>query len=148
MQIVLAAVLMFLSAIACSAASPPIGSVKSVRGNVMLVREGTSVTLTEGIHLIAGDSIRTQASGTAGVILLDGTRLAVGENTEMKLSGFSFEPSKNEYSLTLQVLKGILAYVSGKIAKISPGSVEIRTPVGVVGTRGTALAMKIEAGNP
>lgn len=131
-----------------AAAEPAIGIVKSSQGDVVLLRESKPQPLTEGLRLMVGDTIRTPHGATAGVILIDGTRLAIGEKTELKLSDFQFEPSAGKYGLIVQVLNGILIYVSGKISRLSPGSVEIRTPVGIVGTRGTAVAVKIEAGTP
>jgi hypothetical protein len=37
----------------------------------------------------------------------------------------------------------MFAYFSGRIAKLAPGSVTVETPVGVVGLRGTRLAVSI-----
>jgi hypothetical protein len=148
MRILRGTVLIFAAGMVGTAAEPAIGVVKSARGEVVLLRETKPAPLTEGLRLLVGDIIRTQPGATAGIILLDGTRLAIGEKTELKLSDFQFEPSARKYGLILQVLNGILVYVSGKIARFSPGSVEIRTPAGIVGTRGTSVAMKIEAVTP
>jgi hypothetical protein len=37
-----------------------------------------------------------------------------------------------------------MAYISGKIAELSPGAVRLETPVGVLGMRGTHAAIRLE----
>jgi hypothetical protein len=43
----------------------------------------------------------------------------------------------------LNVVRGVVAYVSGRIAKLSPDSIRLETPAAVVGVRGTTLALRI-----
>lgn len=120
------------------------GVVKTVRGEAVIVRETRPERCTEGAALLPGDIIRTQSGAGVGVILLDGTRLAIGESSEVALKGYLFDPPADKYSLILNVMRGIVVYVSGKIGRLAPKAVEIQTPAGILGTRGTTLAVKIE----
>jgi len=43
----------------------------------------------------------------------------------------------------LKVVRGVAAYVSGQIAKLSPDSVHLETPAAIVGVRGTTLVMRV-----
>jgi hypothetical protein len=90
------------------------------------------------------DVIKTGADGRLSFILHDGTRVSLGPNSEMKLSQFAYEPAQSNYGLVIDMAKGVLAYVSGKIAKFSPESVKVRTPTGVIGVRGTKFAVLID----
>jgi len=40
--------------------------------------------------------------------------------------------------------RGVMAFVSGSIAKLSPDAVRIETPVAILGVRGTQFLAKVE----
>jgi hypothetical protein len=53
-----------------------------------------------------------------------------------------FAPAEGRMGLVLKVVRGVMAYVSGRIAKLSPDSIRLETPRrAVVGVRGTTLAL-------
>lgn len=122
-----------------------IGSVKIVQGRAFVQRSSGAVPVTEGLHLLVQDLLHTGADGRVAFILRDGTRISLGSNSEMKLDQFVYEPAQNSYGLILNLTKGVLAYISGKIAKFSPESVKLQTPVGIIGVRGTHLAIALDA---
>ncbi len=78
-----------------------------------------------------------------GVILQDGTRVSLGPNTSLEIDRFAYEPVEGRFALLLRLTKGVMAFISGKISQFSPGSVQIETPVGVVGLRGTELGISL-----
>jgi hypothetical protein len=41
-------------------------------------------------------------------------------------------------------MRGVVAYVSGRIAKLAPDAVRIETPAAILGVRGTTLAIRID----
>jgi hypothetical protein len=99
---------------------------------------------TAGMHLLVNDILQTAADGRLGAILQDGTGIGLGPNTELKIDTFLFEPAQGKFGLLLRLARGVIAYFSGRIAKFAPGSVTVETPVGVIGLRGTHLAVSIE----
>lgn len=121
----------------------PVGSLKLGKGEVSVLRAGAPVKPVDGLHLLVGDVVKTGENSSAGIAFLDGTRCALGANSELTVRRFLFEPSNNSFGLGLDLVKGIFTYISGKIAKFAPDAVEIKTPVGIAGTRGTALAVRI-----
>ncbi len=121
-----------------------LGSVKTVRGAVVVRRGTATMPASEGMHLLLNDVLVTSADGQLGAILQDGTRVGLGPNTELTINQFVFEPVDGKFGLLLRLARGVLAYVSGKIAKFAPESVGVETPVGVVGLRGTHFAVSIE----
>ena len=123
---------------------PMIGSVKTLQGRATIIRGAQSLAVTEGMHLFAKDLIRTESDGIVGFILRDGTRISLGPQTELGIDRFLYEPADKKLGLLLNLVRGIAIYVSGKIAQFSPESVEVRTPVGLIGLRGTEFAVKLE----
>jgi hypothetical protein len=96
------------------------------------------------MHLLARDVIQTAGDGRAGIIFQDGTRVSLGPNTEVSVEQFAYEPAQGRLELLLRMARGVLAYVSGRIAQRSPQSVRLQTPVGIVGLRGTSFAVSLE----
>jgi hypothetical protein len=121
-----------------------VGTVKAAHGNVTIHRGQDDIAAKEGAHVLLDDALRTASGAGLSVILQDGTRLSLGPNTELKVDRFVYQPSEGRFDLLLNVLHGAMAYVSGKIAQLSPGSVSVQTPVGVLGLRGTRFALSLE----
>jgi hypothetical protein len=79
-----------------------------------------------------------------GVTLNDETRVSIGPSSEVRLDRFAYAPADGRLAFALKVVRGVAAYVSGRIAKLSPDSVRLETPAAIVGVRGTSLAMRVE----
>ena len=120
-----------------------IGLVKTASGEATILREGTTVAATPGLALFQGDVLRTGSPGTLGAILRDDTALSLGAHSEVLLSQFAFEPAEGRLAFVLRLSRGVLGYVSGKIAKLAPDATRLETPVATLGIRGTRLAAKI-----
>ena len=121
----------------------PIGLVKSASGEAFILRDGRRMATLPGSGLIRGDVLSTGATGTLGVILRDDTVLSLGPSTETRIEQFVFEPAEKKLGMVLQVSRGLISYISGRISKLSPGSVRIETPVATLGIRGTRLVARI-----
>jgi len=123
---------------------PIAGSVKKVTGEAVLHRGSDRIPIKEGLHLLPHDVLETAAGASLGFILQDGTRVAMGANTTLEIDRFLYEPSEGKLTLLLRLVRGAMVYVSGKMAQLSPDSVRVETPVGVVGLRGTELGISLE----
>jgi hypothetical protein len=121
-----------------------IGSVKTVQGGAIVRRGPDTIRIREGTHLLLNDTLQTAADGRLGMILQDGTRISLGPNSELKVDRFVYEPVDGKFGLLLRLSRGMLAYISGKIAELSPESVSVDTPVGVLGLRGTRCAVSLD----
>jgi len=102
-----------------------------------------TIPATAGMHLQVNDILQTSADGRLGAILQDGTGIGLGPNTELKIDSFIYDPANGKLSLILRLARGVMAYFSGRIAKLAPGAVTVETPVGVMGLRGTHMAVSI-----
>lgn len=111
--------------------------------------EGTITLLTPGgepraaaanapIHM--NDLVETGAGGRAFILLMDETELTLGENTQLTIDEYVFDEentanNKGRYS----ILRGAFLYTSGLIAKKDNPDVQVKTPYGSIGIRGTAF---------
>jgi len=138
---------LFLVGGACigQGADQVIGCLKEVQGGVTVRRGVETMAAHEGLHLQVQDIVETSSNGRAGLILKDGTRISLGANSELRLDRFAYEPVDARFALLLRLMRGVMIYISGKIAQFSPESVHIETPVAVVGHRGTTIGIFLEA---
>jgi hypothetical protein len=120
------------------------GLVKTVAGNAVIVRGGQEFPAALGQAVNRADTLRTGADGKLGVTLKDGTRLSLGQNSEIHLSEFAYSPAEGQLALVIKVLRGVTSYISGRVAELSPGAVKIETPASVIGVRGTHLLVGVD----
>ncbi|HUK32519.1 MAG TPA: FecR domain-containing protein [Vicinamibacterales bacterium] len=137
------AVLLFAST-AFGQQAEAVGRIKLVSGAVFLVRGQTQVAAQAGQLLYQSDLLRTGSDGNVGVALKDDTRVALGPASEVRLDHFSYAPAEGQLALVLKVVRGVVAYVSGHIAKLAPDAIRIETPAAILGVRGTTLAIRID----
>ena len=121
----------------------PAGRIKVAAGSVFIVRQGQAMPAQVGQVVFEADGLRTAADGRIGVTLNDDTRVSLGPNSEVRLDRFLYAPAEGRLGFVLKVISGIVAYVSGRIAKLSPDSIRLETPSAVVGVRGTRLAISV-----
>jgi len=89
------------------------------------------------------DTLRTGADGHLGVTLNDDTRVSLGPASEVRLDRFAFAPAEGQLGFVMRVVRGVAAYVSGRIAKLAPDAVRLETPAAIVGVRGTTVALRV-----
>ena len=121
------------------------GRIKSTSGTVSIVRGGAAVAAHAGDQVFQSDSLRTGTDGRVGLTLADDTRVSLGPSSEVRLDRFAFAPAEGRMALAIAFVRGVAAYVSGRIAKLAPDAIRLETPAAIVGVRGTALAIRIDA---
>jgi hypothetical protein len=120
------------------------GRIKVVSGSAFIVRKSNLVPARVGQDVYAADGLRTGADGRIGVTLKDDTRISLGPSSEVRLERFNYAAADGSLGLVLRIVRGVAAYVSGRIAKLSPDSIRLETPAAIVGVRGTSLAIRVE----
>lgn len=121
----------------------PAGRIKVSTGEAFIVRSGKPIAARVGDSVLASDVLRTGADGTLGVTLRDDTRVSLAPASEVRLDSFLYNPSGGQLGLVLKFVRGVTAYVSGRIAKLSPDSIRLETPAAIVGVRGTTLTIRV-----
>lgn len=120
------------------------GRIDRLAGTAVILRAGAQVPLKAGDTVLETDVLRTGPDGRIGVTLKDDTRLSLGPASEVRLEKFLYTPAEGKIGLGLRVVRGLVAYVSGRIAKLAPDAVRLETPAAIVGVRGTTLVIQAE----
>lgn len=122
----------------------PAGHVKKVSGSAFIVRQNETVPARAGDAVFASDGLRTAADGTIGVTLQDDTRISLGPSSELRLERYVYAPGEGGLGMVLNFVRGVSAYVSGRMAKLAPDSIRLETPAAIVGVRGTTVAVRVD----
>lgn len=117
----------------------PVGFVKVASGATHVIRGGQPQALAVGDPVLEGDTLQTGARARLGITLRDDTRVSLGPDSQLSIASFAFAPAEGRLGLVLRLARGVLDYVSGKLASLAPGSIRIETPATIVGVRGTHL---------
>src|SRR5215510_5115977 len=120
------------------------GRIKVVEGSAFIVRQSGTIPAQAGEVVYETDGLKTGADGRIGVTLKDDTRVSLGPSSELTLQRFVYEPGRGSFGMILQFVRGVAAYVSGRMAKLSPESIRLETPAAIVGVRGTTLAIRVD----
>ena len=128
------------------AQTEPIGYVKTVTGEAWVSNAGQRVRAQRGTPILLGSQLRTQAGASLGVSFKDNTMMSFGPDTELTVDEYLYEPADEQLKLSTRLMRGTLNYIAGVIAKLKPDSVSVRTPMGVIGVRGTQFLIKVEDG--
>jgi hypothetical protein len=122
----------------------PAGRVKLVSGSAFIVRGANTIPAQPGQVVYEADGLKTGPDGTLGLTLKDDTRLSLGPGSEVRLEKFLYAPGSGSLGMVLKFVRGVAAYVSGRMAKLAPDSIRLETPAAIVGVRGTSLAIRVE----
>lgn len=122
----------------------PVGAVEELKGDATVTRlDGTTEPMTLGTPIYNGDIIETSGDGAVNITFLDETSMAISENARVSIDDYQFDPDTESGTTDLSVLRGVFVYTSGLIGRDDPDDVEINTPVGSIGIRGTIIAGNI-----
>ena len=128
-----------------AALSEPIGSVETLSGVATATRtDGTVVELEIGDPLYQVDLVQTADGSTVGLLFADNSEFAVGEGARLVLNELIYDPGSQEGSAVFSLLKGIVVFLSGEVAKTDPEAMVIETPVAVMGIRGTKGVIEVQ----
>lgn len=125
----------------------PVGAVEEVSGEATVIRaDGTSEPITLGTPIYQGDVIETSENGAVNITFIDETSMAVSQDARLSVDEYQFDPATESGVTNFSVLRGVFMFTSGLIGRDDPDDVQIDTPVGSIGIRGTIIAGKINPG--
>ena len=107
---------------------------------------------TETRQLKAGDKIYLNETIVAGagsgtqILLLDQSTFTIGEDSEVVMDTFIFDPATNDGKIVASVKQGSLKVISGLISKKDPDSLTVEVPEGTLGSRGTEFQTIVSKG--
>ena len=119
-----------------------VGIVGAISGTVKTetreLKTGDKIYLNETILAGAG-------SGTQ-ILLLDQSTFTIGEDSEVVMDTFIFDPATNDGKIVASVKQGSLKVISGLISKKNPDSLTVEVPEGTLGSRGTEFQTIVSRG--
>jgi hypothetical protein len=125
-------------------ADDSIGTVKKINGVATVIRENKEQKITLGAPIFIKDVLKTDKTGSLGIIFKDNTMISIGSNTVYTIDEYVFNPSEQKLAFVSKISKGTLNFVSGKLTKLAPDSVKVKTPEATIGFRGTHCLIQIE----
>merc|ERR1712093_879916 len=110
-----------------------VGVVGAISGTVKTetreLKTGDKIYLNETIY--SGVNSGTQ------ILLLDQSTFTVGEDSEVIMDTFIYDPATNDGKIVASVKQGSLKVISGLISKKNPDALTVEVPEGTLGSRGT-----------
>ena len=86
--------------------------------------------LSNGSKIYYGDTINVKTNSNAQILFLDETVMTVGENTDLTIDDFIYDPKTNNGNFVTSIKSGIVKTISGKISEKNPDNLEIKIPNG------------------
>ena len=146
--VLLALLALLLSAWPGPALAADVGQIKVSKGVVYVERAGQKLAAPVGTRIREADVVVTGADGAVGITFLDASLLSAGPNSTLVIDRFAFDSTTNQGAFETSLKRGTLAAVSGKIARQSPDAMKVKTPVAILGVRGTEFLVRTsEPGN-
>ncbi|WP_136657822.1 FecR domain-containing protein [Nitratireductor sp. XY-223] len=120
-------------------AAAKIGVSAAVRGKVFVKSGETSDQRRAKVDesILLQDEVLTKQESALQILLLDQSVFTIGENCEMIIDRFVYDPDRKAGEMSGTVLKGAFRFMSGRIGKANPTKANINTPAATIGIRGT-----------
>jgi hypothetical protein len=123
-----------------------VGLYMSVIGKATAIHVGqpaaVPVKLREGVYF--KDVIETQANSRAKALFEDDSILTVGENSQVEVNEFIYDPANNQRSTILRLFQGKARALVGKLFSGLGSRFEVHTRTAVAAARGTYFVVWIE----
>ena len=102
--------------------------------------------LKTGDKIYLNETILSGASSGTQILLLDQSTFTVGEDSEVVMDTFIYDPATNDGKIAASVKQGSLKVISGLISKKNPDSLTVEVPEGTLGSRGTEFQTIVAKG--
>ncbi|MGE4552155.1 MAG: FecR domain-containing protein [Desulfovibrionaceae bacterium] len=120
-----------------------VGSVRTLKGEAEILRQGETVSPKLGDYVYQGDELRT-GDGSLGVMFRDDTSIALGPRTDIVVDEFVFDPAGKNVRFATEMVKGSALFVTGQIARVNPEAFSLGTPKANIGIRGTKFLVTVK----
>ncbi len=112
------------------------------RGEVHAISSDTERVLAQGDSVFVADQVTTGDKSFAILQFIDGAKVTIRPNSQMLIEQYVFNGG-DEDAATLNLMKGGLRIITGAMAKVQPESYKVKTPVALMGVRGTEFAIML-----
>jgi len=127
---------------AANAAEDSSGMVVASRGEVSALANGESRELTQGDFVFVNDEILTGDRSFAVLQFTDGAKVTVRPGSKLIIETYLYAGNDSDEA-TLNLVSGGLRVITGAMAKTNPQNYKVRTPVALMGVRGTEFSIML-----
>jgi hypothetical protein len=118
------------------------GMVVASRGEVVALANGGSRELKQGDFIFQNDEIMTSNRSFAVLQFVDGAKVTVRPDSTLIIEQYLYAGNDNDEA-TLNLVSGGLRVITGAMAKTNPENYKVRTPVALMGVRGTEFSIQL-----
>jgi hypothetical protein len=118
------------------------GMVVASRGEVIAMANGGSRELKQGDFVFVNDEIMTSQRSFAVLQFTDGAKVTVRPDSTLIIEQYLYAGNENDEA-TLNLVSGGLRVITGAMAKTNPENYKVRTPVALMGVRGTEFSIML-----
>jgi hypothetical protein len=115
------------------AAAELVGTVTKIMNQATV--GGQSASVGAPVHM--GDRLRTGANARLQVTFPDNSALTLGENANVVVDRYVFNPAKSSADVVLNASEGALRFTGGKIEQMHQRNIVVNTPNAALAVRGT-----------
>jgi hypothetical protein len=133
---------LFLGGPVAAIAQDSTGMVVASRGEVIALANGGSRELKQGDFIYQNDEIITSAKSFAVLQFVDGAKVTVRPDSTLIIEQYLYAGNDNDEA-TLNLVSGGLRVITGAMAKTNPENYKVRTPVALMGVRGTEFSVML-----
>jgi hypothetical protein len=110
-----------------------VGIVSKVTGQAQI---GAAAAVV-GTRVHMSDRLRTGPNARLQVTFHDNSSLTLGENANVVIDRFAFNPDKSSATVVLNASQGALRFAGGKIEQMHKKNIVVNTPNAALAVRGT-----------
>jgi hypothetical protein len=129
-----------LSASTLVAAPDSTGMVVASRGEVIALSNGGSRELKQGDFIYIDDEIMTTNRSFVVLQFEDGAKVTVRPDSTLIIEQYVYNGNADD-AAELNLVSGGLRVITGAMAKSNPENYKVRTPVALMGVRGTEFSV-------
>jgi hypothetical protein len=126
-------VVFFFLAASGAVAGEAVGSITKVQNQAQI----GSATAAVGSPVHMNDRLRTGANARLQVTFRDNSLLTLGENANVVVDRFVFNPGQSKGEVALSATRGAFRFAGGKIEQMQAKKVTVSTPQAALAVRGT-----------
>ena len=141
MKLLLKIWIIFIFSLQAFASSEQIGVIGFVIGDVFN-QKGEKLNVGDSIYF--GDTISANDGAKSQLLFIDQTVMTIGSETKLTINEFIYDPIENSGKLLTTINAGSVKILTGKISEKNPANLEVKTPAGNIGTRGTEFKASVD----
>ena len=119
-----------------------VGMIVASRGEVIALSNGGSRELGQGDFIYVNDEIITSNRSFAVLQFEDGAKVTVRPDSTLIIETYLYNGDGNDEA-TLSLVEGGLRVITGAMAKSNPENYKVKTPVALMGVRGTEFSVML-----